>query len=170
MTANPLLLRAAGLLRGVNKYLGFLGPLLARLFVAHAFYVTGAGKLENPENVVKFFETLGIPMPAANAWFVSHLEYYGAFLLLLGLLTRPVAAMLGGSMVVAIMTADKDAFMEALTMTGQGDITSVAPLVLLVPLVWLALSGPGLLSLDALLAKLLGLGPAPEPGPGPSQP
>jgi len=64
---------------------------------------------------------------------------------------------------VALLTADKDAFIEAVRMTGQGDITSVSPLVLLVPLVGLALSGPGWLSLDALISKLLGLNPAPAP-------
>ena len=157
MAAAPALLRMAAIVRTLSDRLGFIPPLLARLFVAHAFYVTGNGKLENPENVTRFFTTLGIPMPAANAWFVSHLEFYGAFLLLAGFLTRPVAALLSASMGVALMTADKDAFLEAVHMSGQTDITGVAPLVLLIPLVWLVLQGPGLLSVDALLARLLGL-------------
>jgi putative oxidoreductase len=158
MPAAPALVRADGIIRMLSARLGFIAPLLGRFFVAHAFYVSGHGKLDNPDNVTRFFTTLGIPMPAANAWFVSHLEFYGAFLLLAGLLTRPVAAMLASTMIVALATADKDAFLEAVNMTGQTDITGVAPLVLLVPLVWLALQGAGLLSVDALVYRLLGLG------------
>jgi putative oxidoreductase len=169
MNPPPALARAAALVRWVSARLGFLAPLLGRLFVAHAFYVTGKGKLANPESVVGFFTALGIPMPAANAWFVSNLEYYGAILLAIGLLTRPVAAMLAGTMVVALLTADKDAFLEALYVSGQTDVTGVAPLVLLVPLVWLVLHGPGLASLDALLARVLGLLPAAAPTPAPAE-
>lgn len=62
----------------------FLAPLLSRAFVAHAFYVTGKGKLGNLEGVTQFFTELGIPAPGVNAWFVSHLELYGAFVLGLG--------------------------------------------------------------------------------------
>ncbi len=158
MPAPAAARRAAELALKAARALAFVPPLLTRLFLAHAFYYSGRGKLANPEGVVKFFTELGIPAPALNAAFVSRLEYYGAFLLLLGLASRPVAAMLAGSMVVALMTADKDSFVDAVLGRGQGDITSVAPLVLLLGLVWIAISGPGLLSLDALVAKWLGVG------------
>jgi putative oxidoreductase len=158
MPATPVVQRAASLGLKVTAALAFVAPLLTRLFLGHAFYLTGRGKLENPAGVVRFFSELGIPFPALNAAFVSRLEYYGAMLLIVGLLTRLVAAALAGSMVVALLTADKEAFLEALWARGQGDITSVAPLVLLLFLVWLIFHGPGLVSLDHPLAKWLGLG------------
>src|SRR5215470_769978 len=153
MTAPAVVKRAADLALRLASWLAFLPPLLTRLFLGHAFYFTGRGKLENPARVVEFFTSLGIPAPALNAAFVSRLEYYGAMLLIVGLGTRIVAAMLSGSMVVALLTADKDSFIEALYARGQGDITSVAPLVLLVALLWLVIYGPGLLSLDTLIAR-----------------
>ncbi len=158
MPAPAAVQRAANLGLKVAAALAFLPPLLTRLFLGHAFFLTGQGKLQNPDGVVRFFTELGIPLPALNAAFVSRLEYYGAMLLIAGLLTRIVALMLSGSMAVALLTADKDSLLDALFGRGQGDITSVAPLVLLLGLVWLAFQGPGILSLDAPLAKWLGVG------------
>ena len=160
MTAPTVVKRAADLALRLASWLAFLPPLLTRLFLGHAFYFTGRGKLENPEGVVRFFTSLGIPAPALNAAFVSRLEYYGAMLLIVGLASRPVAAMLAGSMLVALLTADKDDFIEKLLVRGdsQQDITSVTPLVLLLGLLWVAIYGPGLLSLDTLVKKWLGLG------------
>ena len=56
--------------------LAFLPPLLTRLLMGEAFFLTGRGKLANFENTVQFFTSLGIPMPELNAAFVSRLEYY----------------------------------------------------------------------------------------------
>ena len=53
---------------------------------------------------------IGLCETAANAAFVSRLEFYGGMLLIAGLLTRLVASGLGATMVVALMTADKPAF------------------------------------------------------------
>jgi putative oxidoreductase len=160
MTAPAPVKRAADLALRLAAAVAFLPPLLTRFFLGHAFYFTGRGKLQNPEGVVQFFTTLGIPAPALNAAFVSRLEYYGAMLLVAGLATRPVAAMLAVSMLVALLTADRDDFIEKFLARGdsQQDITTVAPLVLLLGLLWLTIYGPGLLSLDAIVKKALGLG------------
>jgi len=170
MTVPPIVARVAGLVRAVSGRLDFLPPLLARIFVFYGFYSTGKGKLANLENVVRYFTALGIPAPEANAWFVAHLEFYGAMALLIGVLTRPTAAMLAGSMVVALATADKDMFLDALYF-GEADITNVAPATLLVPLILLALRGAGGLSLDGIVGWLVGpLVPAALPAPPSSAP
>ena len=139
----------------VAAVLAFLPPLLTRLVIGQAFFFTGRGKLHNPEGVVSFFTGLGIPFPAANAAFVSRLEYFGGMLLIAGLLTRVVALLLGSTMVVALMTADRADFMAALLNTGDKGLTDVVPVVYLLFLLWLVIFGPGVVSLDALLKRWL---------------
>lgn len=147
--------RILGLGLRVTAVLAFLPPLFTRMAVGHAFYLTGKGKLANAEGIVKFFTDLGIPFPAANAAFVSRLEYYGGMLLIAGLLTRVVALLLSGTMVVALITNDRGEFLAALAGTidkAPVDVTAFAYLVLLV---WLVIAGPGVVSLDALLKRWL---------------
>lgn len=135
--------------------LAFLPPLLTRLVVGQAFFFTGRGKLQNPEGVVSFFTDLGIPFPAANAAFISRLEYYGGLLLVAGLLTRLVALLLGSTMVVALLTADRANFMGALLGTSEAGLTDIVPVVYLLFLVWLVAAGPGVASIDAVLKRWL---------------
>jgi len=155
--AAPAVQQIDALVARVTGALSFLPPLLTRGFLFYAFYATGSGKLEHPEGILALMKNIGIPLPELNAAFISRLEYYGAFLLLVGLLTRPAAALLSCTMVVALATADKTSFLDALAFRGDGTISDVAPLVLLVPLVWLVVFGPGLVSIDAAIARALGL-------------
>lgn len=136
--------------------LSFLAPLLARLVIGKAFYDTGSGKLANFDGTVGFFTELGIPFPELNAAFVSRLEFYGGILLILGLLTRFVSLGLISTMIVALMTADRANLLKALS-GGDVGIMDVTPIPFLVPLVWLAVFGPGWLSLDHVLVKWLGI-------------
>jgi len=132
--------------------LAFLAPLLTRLLLGPAFFLTGRGKLMNFENTVGFFTQLGIPFPEANAAFVASLELAGGILLTLGLGTRVVALLLSSTMMVALLTADRQSFLEGL---AGGDVTGVTPAVFLLFLVWLVLYGPGSVSLDWLIGKRL---------------
>jgi putative oxidoreductase len=144
--------------------LTFLPPLLTRLLMGQAFYLTGRGKLANFDNTVQFFTSLGIPMPDLNAAFVSRLEYYGGIALILGLFTRFVAAGLASTMVVALATADKQTLFDALRLSGDHGPTDVVPLVYLLFLAWLVIVGPGGLSLDTILARRFSALPTtPEP-------
>jgi putative oxidoreductase len=135
--------------------LAFLAPLITRLVMGQVFYQTGSGKIENFANTVSFFTELGIPLPEANAFFVSRLEFWGGLLLLVGLATRLVALGLASTMVVALLTADRASFLEALRGTGDSGLTDVVPFVYLLFLGWLVLAGPGVVSLDALVARWL---------------
>jgi putative oxidoreductase len=137
----------------VAAALAFLAPLATRLVMGQAFFLTGRGKLENFPRTVEFFTGLGLPFPELNAAFVSRLEFYGGMLLIAGLATRLVAAGLASTMVVALLTADKETFVAALTGAGDSGLTDVAPFVYLLFLAWLVLAGPGPVSLDRLLFK-----------------
>ena len=147
----------------VTGALAFLPPLLTRLVMGQAFFLTGRGKLENFDHTVQFFTNLGIPMPELNAAFVSRLEFYGGIALILGLLTRFMAAGLASTMVVALATADKQSLLDALRMSGDQGLTDIVPFVYLIFLASLAIAGPGPVSLDALVARWLRLRPAATP-------
>jgi putative oxidoreductase len=155
MSSIDSLRRARALGLKLAAALAFLAPLVTRLVMGQAFYQTGSGKIANFANTVSFFTELGIPMPEANAFFVSRLEFWGGLLLVVGLATRLVALGLASTMVVALLTADRDSFLEALRGSGDAGLTDVVPFVYLLFLVWLALVGPGALSLDTLVARRL---------------
>ena len=145
--------RAAQLPLAITGALAFLPPLLTRLVVGWGFHVTGHGKISDLSKVTGFFTDLGIPFPGANAAFVSYLEFIGGLCLVLGLGTRIFAFLLSGSMVVALLTADRETFVSKL----PSDITDVTSFVYLLFLVWLVVYGPGPVSLDYFLSKWLGL-------------
>jgi putative oxidoreductase len=143
--------------------LAFLAPLLTRLVMGQAFHQTGSGKIENFANTVSFFTELEIPMPEANAFFIARLEYWGGLLLIVGLATRLVSGLLASSMAVALATADRETFLDALRGASDAGLTDVVPFVYLLFLLWLVLAGPGLVSLDALVARWLDR-PSGQPG------
>jgi len=144
-------------------HLDFVPGLLTRLVVGFAFFDSGRGKLGNMENTVNFFSDLGIPFPELNAAFIARLEYYGGMLLLAGALTRIVALLLSCTMIVALLTADRQTFIDAFTRTGEIGLSDVAPFVLGVLLSWLVVKGPGALSVDSVLKRSLGLGEPERP-------
>jgi putative oxidoreductase len=137
----------------ITGALAFLAPLLTRLVVGFGFHATGHGKLQNLQKVTGFFSDLGIPFPAANAAFIAGLEFFGGLLLIFGLGTRIIAFLLSGSMVVALLTADKADFIKKF----PPDPTDVASFTYLLFLIWLVLYGPGPISIDYFLSKWLGL-------------
>jgi len=137
------------------RHLEFLPPLLTRIAFGVAFFFTGRGKWMNFENTVNFFTQLGIPFPQVNAAFVASLELVGGILLIIGLGTRLVSLLLASTMVVALLTADRQSFLDAL---AGGDVTGVTPFVFLLFLLWLAVYGPGALSVDRTLKNATFLG------------
>lgn len=151
LTNKTLLERGLGFTSGAAQSLQFAAPLLTRLVVGITFFYTGHGKLQNLDRTASFFADLGIPFSGANAAFISSLEFFGGICLMAGLGTRVFAALLSSTMVVALLTADK----ESLISKFPADLTDVSPVVLLLFLIWLVLYGPGRVSVDWLIGRLL---------------
>jgi putative oxidoreductase len=156
MSAPALVERPARLGLRAAAALAFLPPLLTRIALGHAFFLTGRGKLANFDTFVSFLSDQGVPWPEINAHVVARLEYYGGILLVLGLLTRLAGLGLAGTMAVALWTERKP-FIESWAFTGDIGPTDISPFVFLLLLSWLVVYGPGVVSLDALLARWLGL-------------
>lgn len=157
MPAPARVQQAAKLGLKIAAALAFLAPLATRVVLGWAFYLTGSGKWAHFDNTVTFFTELGIPFPQANAAFVASLELVGGICLILGLLTRLMATGLASTMVVALLTADKARFVESWSTASEISPTDISAFVFLLFMLWLALLGPGALSLDRLLARWLKL-------------
>lgn len=127
--------------------------LLVRLAWGWSFFLTGKGKLLHLERTTDFFAGLGIPLPMLNALGVGTLECLGGLLLMVGLMSRPIAALLSGSMVVALLTADRAALTGLFT--DLNGFLTAAPVPFLLACLLVLAFGPGRLSVDALLRRRL---------------
>jgi uncharacterized membrane protein YphA (DoxX/SURF4 family) len=83
-------------------------------------------------------------------------------LLLAGVLTRIVALLLSSTMIVALLTADRETFVGAFMRTSEVGLSDVAPFVLGVFLSWLVIRGAGAISVDALFKRVIDKGAPPE--------
>jgi putative oxidoreductase len=133
------------------RYFSWLAPLLARITVGWVFFVSGWGKLHNLPLVIESFrDTWGIPYPDILAPFVAGVEFFGGLFLLAGFLTRISAGALGVVMIVAIRSAQWSEVDSLFTLLGLEEFLYLALFV------WLAVAGPGALSLDFMLQRSFG--------------
>lgn len=133
------------------------GPLLlVRLALGQAFFQTGQGKWAHFERTVSFFSGLGIPFPTANAAFIASLELVGGVLLIVGLGTRVVSGLLAATMVVALLTAEREGFIDALLGRGEQGLTEITAFVYLLFLAVLLTRGAGALGVDRWVRRWLG--------------
>ena len=126
--------------------------LAVRLYWGWQFMQAGWGKLHDIGKVIGFFTDLGIPAPVLNAYFVSALEFGGGLLLLLGLGSRLIALLLTVDMIVAYITADREALFSIIS--NPDKFTAAAPYTFLVASLLVLIFGSGWFSLDALATRL----------------
>jgi putative oxidoreductase len=143
---------------GFYEWLG-IGALLARLAVGLLFLLSGEGKLFHKNRREEMQETLvaaKVPFPRPTALFVSSVEFLFGGLLMLGALTPLCCVMLGGVMVVALITTQ----VRTIHATSLADWFSrflyLPEVLYLVILVLLFFSGPGPWSVDHLLLERSG--------------
>ncbi len=140
----------------IASHFAWAGPLVMRLVVGYVFMLTGWGKLNNLPQMIQNFTEWGIPFPGILTPFVSGVEFFGGIMLMLGLFTRIPAAMLAVVMLVAIKSAKWENVDSLETLLGFEEMTYFAAFL------WLAIAGPGAVSLDRLLLGASGYEDAPK--------
>ena len=133
------------------RRLDWLPPLLLRLFVGYFFFETGWGKAHNLDTFAERFAGWGIPYPYFNAVLSAYTELVGGALLVVGLLTRVVAIPLIINMFVAIVSV------KLASVSGLNDFVELDEPLYLLSFFWLMVAGPGVVSLDFLLARAAGM-------------
>lgn len=133
----------------VAQHLLWAGPLLARVVVGYVFMLTGWAKLNNLPHMIELFTQWGIPWPEVMTPVASGIECFGGLALILGLATRIAGGALGVVMIVAILSAKLADVDSVETLFGFEEAAYF------VAFFWLAIQGPGALSLDAWIRKRL---------------
>ncbi|MHB8502598.1 MAG: DoxX family protein [Candidatus Acidiferrales bacterium] len=125
--------------------------LFVRLYWGVQLMQSGWGKLHNLDKVTDFFTSLNLPMPHQMAIFISGVEFFGGFLLAVGLFSRLISLVLTINMLMAYITADKEALTSIFS--NPDKFTAAAPYVFLVAALIVFLFGPGIFSVDGLMSR-----------------
>ncbi len=134
--------------------------LLVRLYWGWQLIQSGWGKLHHLSNVTEFFTSLGLPMPAQTAFAISCLEFFGGIFLAIGLLSRLTALAMTINLIVAYITADREALFSIFS--DPDKFYAAAPFTFLVASLIILLFGPGKFALDTLLDRWIGTSAVPE--------
>lgn len=128
-------------------------PLALRLPISIIFMAHGSQKLfgwfggYGLQGTGQWMASIGLEPGVLMAFLAGSGEFFGGLLILIGLLTRPAAAVLAFTMVVAILSTH---ISNGLFLSNGGYEFGLA---LLAASVSLAISGAGKLSVDSLLSK-----------------
>jgi putative oxidoreductase len=108
----------------------------------------------------RMYETLagaGIPFPHFMTYFVSSIEFISGCLLVIGLFSSLCCAALIIQMIVAIMTVQLATISKGLSfLDWLDDFLYLPETMYIIILIWLICSGPGRVSVDDQIARLLG--------------
>ncbi|MEM9458096.1 MAG: DoxX family protein [Myxococcota bacterium] len=129
-----------------------LAILIGRLAIGVCFIIHGLGKLGivgsgNMKGFVAWLRDLGVPMPEIQARMAMLSEIGGGALLAVGLLTRPAAALLMFTMIVAGIVGHRGAGYLITNDPPGSEYTINLAVICLV----LGILGPGAYSLDTML-------------------
>jgi putative oxidoreductase len=123
--------------------------LLVRLFVGYFFTETGWGKVHNLDALTQRFVQWGIPLPAFNAALSGYTELIGGTFILIGLFTRLASIPMLINMVVAVIAV------KMKEVGGVNDFVELDEPLYGLTFLWLFFVGPGRVSLDHLIVRLL---------------
>ena len=137
----------------VARLFTWLAPLAVRIAVGSVFMQTGWLKLNALPRMIQNFRDWGIPAPEVMTPLASGIEFACGALLLAGLLTRFAAVPLMIVMVVAIISAKWSEVDSFFTLMGFEEVSYF------VMFAWLAIAGPGPVSLDHFVLRAAGRKP-----------
>jgi putative oxidoreductase len=125
--------------------------LLVRLYWGWQLIESGWGKLHHLDKVTEFFTSLALPMPAQTAVAISCLEFFGGIFLAIGLLSRLTSLALTINLIVAYITADREALFSIFS--DPDKFYAAAPYTFLIASLIILFFGPGKFGVDALLNR-----------------
>lgn len=125
--------------------------LAVRLYWGWQFVQIGWGKLGHLGRVTAYLTELGIPAPALSALFIAILELAGGILLVIGLGSRLIALLLACDMIVAFVTAEREALFSIFSEPDK--LYAATPYTFLFACLLVLIFGPGRFSVDAILAR-----------------
>ncbi len=129
--------------------IGWLPPLLIRLFVGYFFFETVWAKAHDLDGFARRFAQWGIPHPAFNAALSAYTELIGGALTVVGLGTRIVSLPMMINMAVAILAVNLK------HVTSLDDFVELDEPLYALCYFWLIIDGPGRASLDYFVARAL---------------
>ena len=163
---NDFLLRLKKLYNLFFYYVAFgQSPFLlfVRLYWGYQLIQSGWGKLHHLDKVTEFFTSLSLPMPAQTAVAISCLEFFGGIFLTIGLLSRLTSLALTINLIVAYITADREALFSIFS--DPDKFYAAAPYTFLVASVIVLLFGPGKFAVDTLLNRWISTSPGEKKPP-----
>src|SRR6516164_1224580 len=123
--------------------------LAVRLYWGWQLMQSGWGKLHNLAGVTEFFSSLGLPAPHFTAIAISNLELFGGALLALGLGSRLIGLVLSVNMMMAYITADREALPSLFS--DPGKFYNADPFTFLMASLLVFIFGAGSFSLDRIV-------------------
>jgi putative oxidoreductase len=131
-------------------------PLLLaiRLYWGWHFFRTGLAKLQDHMTFTEQFIGFHVPLPGLSVWLAGTTECAGGLLLLIGLASRLAAVPLIFTMIVAYLTADLEAVQGIFSAPDK--FLEAAPFLFLFACLIVLAFGPGVFSIDHLLARRFG--------------
>lgn len=129
---------------GTDRTAGDAGLALLRVVTGLALaYLHGLGKIPPSDRFIGRVGQMGMPAPELFAWLAAAAEFGGGILLAIGLLTRPVAAILVIHFIIVVFLAH----------AGDPLPRRELPILFGTIAMFFALTGPGRYSLDGLIGR-----------------
>jgi len=129
--------------------------LIVRLYWGWQFFGTGTAKFGDIPAFTQRFADWGVPLPHLNVLLAASTETACGLLLLAGVASRLIAIPLIFTMIVAYLTAEKDALHAFFS--DPDKFVSAAPFQFMFAAIIVLIFGPGFFSIDCLLARFFGV-------------
>lgn len=132
-------------------------PLLLaiRLYWGYQFATDGWGKLTHLDKVTDFFTSLNLPAPHTSALLVASIEFFGGWLLALGVLSRLTSLVLFVNMTMAYLSVPDDRVNFSHILSNPGDFYNASPYTYWFAALLILILGPGFFAVDTLLRRFV---------------